>query len=121
VRISYVILRVADMDRSLAFYRDEVGLTVLSASPEFSFLDGESIQLALNQPAEALPRDESLTEVVLEVDDIGITCEQMAARGVNFRIEPREVMRQDGRSLHAADFRDPDGHVLSITGWVEAS
>ncbi len=37
---------------------------------------------------------------------------------VEFRVEPREVMRQGDRALHAADFRDPDGHVLSITGWV---
>jgi catechol 2,3-dioxygenase-like lactoylglutathione lyase family enzyme len=120
VRISYVILRVNDMTRSLMFYRDEVGFSVVSESPEFSFLDGGSIQLALNQRAEPSPRDESLTEIVIEVDDVAAMYGAMNGRGVDFRIEPREVMRHNGGALHAADFLDPDGHVLSITGWVDA-
>jgi hypothetical protein len=44
----------------------------------------------------------------------------MVERGVVFRIAPREVMREGERALHAADFRDPDEHVLSITGWVDS-
>ncbi len=120
MRISHVILRVRDMDRSLRFYRDEVGFSVLSESPEFSFLDAGPIRLALNQPAEPPPSDESLTEIVIEVDDVRGMYDEMAGRGVDFRIEPREVMRHDGKALHAADFRDPDGHILSITSWVEA-
>lgn len=119
MRVSYVILRVADMDRSVAFYRDAVGLAVLHESPAFTFLDAGSIQLALNRPDGGVPPDESLTEIVLEADDIAATHQVMQERGVAFRIEPREVMRQGSRALHAADCRDPDGHVLSITGWVD--
>lgn len=107
------------MSHSLRFYRDEVGLPVISESPEFSFLDGGAIRLALNQRAERVPRDESLTEIVIEVDDVSAMHAEMTGRGVDFRVQPREVMRHDGRALHAADFVDPDGHVLSITGWVE--
>jgi predicted lactoylglutathione lyase len=33
-------------------------------------------------------------------------------------VELRPVMEQDGRSLHAAHFSDPDGHTWSIAGWV---
>ena len=120
MRVSYIILRVADMERSLGFYRDTVGFGVLAESGEFSFLDAGSIQLALNVPAEPVDTDRSLTEIVLEVDDIHAAHAEMANRGVDFRVEPREVMRQDDRALHAADFRDPDGHVLSITGWIDA-
>jgi catechol 2,3-dioxygenase-like lactoylglutathione lyase family enzyme len=120
MRVSHIILRVADMEQSLGFYRDTVGLAVLAESPEFSFLDAGSIQLALNVPAEPVDHDRSLTEIVLEVDDIHATYAEMANRGVEFRVEPREVMRQDNRALYAADFRDPDEHVLSITGWIDA-
>ena len=120
MRVSYIILRVADMERSLGFYRDAVGLAVLSKSPAFSFLDAGSIQLALNVPAEPVEADGSLTEIVLEVDDVHAAYDTMAERGVEFRVPPREVLREGDRALHAADFRDPDGHVLSITGWIDA-
>jgi resuscitation-promoting factor RpfA len=120
MRVTTIILRVSDMARSLEFYRDGVGLRVLSESAAFSFLDAGTVQLALNQPENEVGPDESLTEIVLEVGDIGSAHRAMSDRGVAFRIAPREVMRRDGRPLHAADFRDPDGHLFSITGWVDA-
>ena len=119
MRVTNIILRVADMRRSFEFYRDKVGLPATMESPTFSFFDAGSIQLALNQSDSAVGGDESLTEIVLEVDDIAAAHRTMRNRGVPFRIEPREVMRDGDRALHAADFRDPDGHVLSITGWVD--
>lgn len=118
MRVTNIILRVSDMSRSLEFYRDQVGLPVSMESPAFSFLDAGSIQLALNRTETDVAQDESLTEIVLEVDDIAAAYRAMRERGVPFRIEPREVMRQGDRTLHAADFCDPDGHVLSITGWL---
>lgn len=118
MRISHVILRVADMARSVRFYRDAVGLPVLAEGAEFTFLESGTVRLALNAQPDTADRDRGLTEIVLEVDDVQAAFEAMRQRGVEFRVEPREVMRRDGRGLHAADFRDPDGHVLSITGWV---
>jgi predicted lactoylglutathione lyase len=29
------------------------------------------------------------------------------------------VTGDGNRELYATDFRDPDGHILSITGWVQ--
>jgi len=116
MEMSHVILRVSDMERSLAFYRDQVGLPVLSESAAFSFLDVGTTRLALNVFAGVGP-DTSATEIVLEVEDLQATFAAMTARGVPFEIEPRQVMQNEGRSLHAAHFRDPDGHIVSITGW----
>ena len=45
-------------------------------------------------------------------EDIDAAHRQLRERGVAFRVEPRIVT---GDQL-AADFRDPDGHVLSILG-----
>jgi len=115
--VSHVILRVSDLDRSLEFYRDRVGFAVLGATDAFAFLDGGSIRVALNVRAEQ-PTDNSLTEIVLEVDDIVAEHTAMKARGILFEVSPREVMRDGDRSLHAAHFADPDGHLWSITGWM---
>jgi catechol 2,3-dioxygenase-like lactoylglutathione lyase family enzyme len=120
MRVSSIMLRVADMERSLRFYRDAVGLAVVAQSPQFSFLDAGTVQIVLGAWSEPLEVDRSLTEIVLEVDDIDTEHAAMSDRGVEFRVEPRPVMHQDDRALHAADFRDPDGHLLSITGWVDA-
>ncbi len=114
------MLRVADMERSLRFSRDAVGLAVVAQSPQFSFLDAGTVQIVLGAWSEPLEVDRSLTEIVLEVDDIAAEHAAMSDRGVEVRVEPRPVMHEDDRALHAADFRDPDGHLLSITGWVDA-
>lgn len=122
LKISNIILRVADMPRAIEFYRDRVGMAVRFSSPEFSGLDGDGMTLLLNQP-EHPPEGanaglSALTEVVLEVPDIQGTYRALKERGVPFRIEPRIVTTDGQRELWAADFRDPDGHALSLTGWV---
>ena len=116
MRVSHVILRIDDMDRSIAFYRDRVGLPVLMESSEFSFLDGGSVRIALNAVVDPRP-DDSMTEIVLEVDDIDHTYRELARRGVAFEVEPRVVTSDGFRSLVATHFHDPDGHLVSITGW----
>ncbi len=112
-----MILRVSDMTASVAFWRDGVGLDVLVESPEFSFLAIGDVQLALNVPAEFEPQV-SDTELVLEVDDLAADHERMSAAGVHFEVEPRAVTSNGDRTLLATHFRDPDGHLVSLTGWV---
>jgi catechol 2,3-dioxygenase-like lactoylglutathione lyase family enzyme len=120
-RLSNVILRVADLERSLVFWRDRVGLPVIGAAGPFVFLDAGGVQLALNAvppPEEPNGGLAALTEVVLEVEDVRATHAEMAARRVPFRTAPRPVTSAGGRELWACDFRDPDGHLVSVTGWV---
>lgn len=118
MRIARIILRVTDMDRSLAFWSQEVGLDVQFAAGEFAFLDGQGVQLALNR-VEELPRDDTMTEIVFEVDDVTATFNALRERGVDFEVELRPVTSDGDRDLLAAHFYDPDGHVASITGWVD--
>jgi len=122
LRISNVILRVADMDRSLAFYRDRLGLVPRFVSAEFSGFDTGAATLMLNRPAQ-LPAAASaglaaFSEVVLEAEDVQAAHAALRARGVDFRVDLRVVTSDASRELMAADFRDPDGHLLSLTGWV---
>jgi catechol 2,3-dioxygenase-like lactoylglutathione lyase family enzyme len=120
VHVSHVILRVADLDRAVEFYRDRVGLQVLGRSEAFAFLDAGTIRVALNQ-VPSHEADTSQTEVVLEVDDPAATFETLHARDVPFQVPLREVTRDGDRALHAAHFADLDGHLWSITGWIDAA
>ena len=113
MKIGIVMLGVTDMERSVGFYRDRVGLAVQFGSDEFSFLDADGVTLALQaHPTLPPPDDGQRTEIVFSVEDIDAAHRELSDRGVSFRVAPRVVT---GDRL-AADFCDPDGHVLSIFG-----
>jgi catechol 2,3-dioxygenase-like lactoylglutathione lyase family enzyme len=120
MRLSTVILRVSDLEESVGFWRDRVGLDLGFASEEFAFLTLGDVQFALNQP-EVFRSQTSDTEVVIEVDDVSEAYASMKERGVPFEVEPRPVTSDGQRTLLAAHFRDPDGHAASVTGWVEGT
>jgi catechol 2,3-dioxygenase-like lactoylglutathione lyase family enzyme len=117
MKVSNLILRTSDLDRAVEFWSEKVGLPLLGRFEAFAFLDGGSIQLALNG-VEGAVEDSSQTEVVLEVDDVNATYSELMGRGVPFEIEPRVVTSDGTRNLLAAHFHDPDGHAASISGWV---
>lgn len=119
MKIARVILRVSDLDASVAFWSEKVGLSVLFGGGPFVFLDGGGVQLALNQAQRELETDSSLTELVIEVDDVRATYHKLSGRGVPFEVVLRPVTEDGDRELLAAHFRDPDGHVASVTGWVD--
>jgi catechol 2,3-dioxygenase-like lactoylglutathione lyase family enzyme len=121
VKANRVILRVANLDAGVHFYRDQVGLPLQSTFDEFAVFGGEGLTLMLQQierkssgPSTGLS---ALTEVVLESPDVMKTYQEMKARGVTFLREPFAATTDGLRVLYAATFKDPDGHALSITGW----
>jgi catechol 2,3-dioxygenase-like lactoylglutathione lyase family enzyme len=112
-KVGIIMLGVRSIENALPFYRDTLGLPVRSAVEGFTFLDGGGVTIALRgAPNLGEPGDVMRTELVFEVDDIDAAYRSLKARGVSFRIEPRVVTPD----RYAADFRDPDGHVLSIFG-----
>jgi catechol 2,3-dioxygenase-like lactoylglutathione lyase family enzyme len=117
--LSHVMLRVADMDRATAFWEGTLGFEGAGGGP-FRFLTAGKAQIALNAVEGGDPAAAgSTTEIVLEVDDVRATHAAWSAAGVAFEVEPRVVMKAGGRDLVAAHFRDPDGHLVSVTGWVD--
>lgn len=118
-RLAHVILRVADMERATAFWGGAVGLPLIGGGEAFTFYDAGATRIALNAVPGGDPGAiESTTEVVLEVDDPEAVYAEWAGRGVPFEVVLRPVMEMGDRSLVAAHFRDPDGHLVSLTGWV---
>jgi hypothetical protein len=89
------------------------------SSGAFAFLDGGDLTLVLNQ-IDDVPEDRSLTEIVLEFDDVEAAHAELTERGVPFEVALRPVTTAGDRDLLAAHFRDPDGHFASVTGWVDS-
>jgi catechol 2,3-dioxygenase-like lactoylglutathione lyase family enzyme len=119
MRIGQIILRVSDLDRSLAFWTETFGLALVMRAGTFASLDGGEIELTLNEVADR-PEDDSLTEIVFEVDDVRSAHSELASRGVPFEVEPRAVTSDGARELWAAHFHDPDGHLASVVGWIDS-
>jgi len=112
-KVGFVLLGVTDLERSAAFYRDRLGLTVQSKSEGFVFLDAGGITLGLSKDLGATRKPTAgAVEVVFQVDDVKGMHAALKARGVAFTQEPRQVTAAEW----AANFADPDGHCLSIFG-----
>jgi catechol 2,3-dioxygenase-like lactoylglutathione lyase family enzyme len=113
-KIGVVMLGVQDLDRSVAFYRDQLGLKLQTLIPgDFAFFDAGGMMFALSVGlAKNSPQMVGATEVVFSVDSVRETHEALRARGVTFFQEPRVV----NPPMWAANFSDPDGHRLSIFG-----
>lgn len=111
-------MRVADLSRSVEFWSSRVGLELTFEGGAFAFLDGGGIQLVLNEIRSEI-EDHSLTEVVIESDDVVTAHAELAGRGVPFEVDLRPVTSEGSRDLMASHFRDPDGHLASLSGWID--
>ncbi len=112
-RIGHVMLGVSNIERSTAFYRDQLGLPLLGVHGGLAFFNGGGVTLMLStELAKAAPGIAGATEVVFAVDSVQAAYDALLARGVVFLREPRQVTPSDW----AANFKDPDGHLLSVFG-----
>ena len=112
-RVGTILLGVKEVGRSMAFYRDTLGLPLTAHFETFAFFNAGGVTLALSEGlARAIPQVAGATEVVFAVEGVREAYEALRAKGVAFRIEPRQVAGPNW----AANFEDPDGHHLSVFG-----
>jgi lactoylglutathione lyase len=113
-------LIVADIQRSVAFYRDVLGATVLREG-EPTFLRLGNIWLTINggggptddkpEVVASPPRDQKVLSIVLNlrVTDIKRYYDLWSSRGAKFITEPK---------VHAMELRcymrDPDGYLIEV-------
>ena len=117
-RLDHVSLNVSDRARSIAWYRDVLGLEQLNqptGDDEPVFMGRPGLQFGLFQAQRQSPAREhessGLRHVALVVDDLDAAQEQLRSLGVEFRYEDH------GNAL-SVYFGDPDGHVLELTTYV---
>jgi methylmalonyl-CoA/ethylmalonyl-CoA epimerase len=112
-KASIVILSVTDLNRAVEFYRDRLGLKLTSTNEDFAFFDAGGFTIALRGGMrKADPTDLTSTEIAFAVEHVKLAHQALRAQGVEFKREPRVITG----TTWATDFRDPDGHVLSIVG-----
>lgn len=107
--LNHVTLAVADVDRSIAFYRDLLGFTLRATWPEGAYLEAGSLWLCLSYDVAARRHPHpDYTHIALTVP-----AEHFSA--LNERVRARCTLWKDNRSEGASlYFLDPDGHKLEL-------
>lgn len=120
-RLAYAILFVSDLDRSVAFYRDAIGLPFRFQAEEYAEFATAGAKFGLF-PRSALPKLIGVEapggaapwpqgEVAFLCDDVDAEHERLAAAGVEVLAPPTDRPWGE-RTLHVAD---PDGNVIELT------
>jgi len=115
---------IVDAARAKEFYRDTLGLRLVSEEPPFALVfDANGIMLRLAMVKEIPPAHG--TVLGWQVPDIGATVKDLGSAGVRF--ERYGQMKQDELGIwttptgaKVAWFKDPDGNILSISEHPEA-
>lgn len=123
MRLLHTMLRVGNLDRSLQFYCDVLGMTLLRQKdyPGGKFTlafvgygdesDHSVLELTHNWGVESYDLGEGYGHIALGVDDIYHTCEAIKARG-------GKVVREPGPMKHGstviAFVSDPDGYKVEL-------
>ena len=124
MRYLHTMVRVSDLDRSLAFYRGSLGLIEVrrmeSRAGRFTLVflaapnDQERakseraplIELTYNWDKENYGSDRNFGHLAFEVDDIYVVCERLQSAGITINRPPR-----DGRM---AFVRSPDNISIEL-------
>jgi lactoylglutathione lyase len=123
MRILHTMLRVGDLDRSLKFYSEVLGMRLLRRNdyPDGKFTlafigygdesEGAVIELTHNWGVESYEIGTGYGHIALEVEDAYEACDEIKARG-------GVVTREAGPMKHGttviAFVQDPDGYKVEL-------
>ena len=123
MRLLHTMLRVVDLDRSIAFYTEVLGMRLLRRNdyPEGKFTlafvgyqdesEAAVLELTHNWGVESYELGTAYGHIALEVPDAYAACEAIKARG-------GKVVREAGPMKHGttviAFVEDPDGYKVEL-------
>ncbi len=111
--IGQIAIIVKDLDRSIRFYRDVLGMAFLFQVPGMAFFQCGSVRLMLGPP-EREEFDHPASIIYYRVADIQSVTKILEAQEVVIEGPPRLVHKTDTNELWLAFFRDPDGNPLAL-------
>lgn len=123
MKILHTMLRVGDLEKSLAFYTEVLGMRLLRRAdfPEGKFTlafvgygsesEGAVIELTYNYGVDRYELGSAFGHIAIEVDDAYVMCETIRQRG-------GRVTREAGPMKHGstviAFVEDPDGYKIEL-------
>lgn len=123
MRLLHTMIRVADLDRSIAFYTEVLGMRLLRRKdyPKGRFTlafvgygdeaENSVIELTHNWDTNAYDLGNAFGHLAVEVEDAAQACEE--ARGHGARVA-REAGPMNAGSTIIAFIEDPDGYMIEF-------
>ena len=108
-KLGLVMVVVIDMKRSVAFYREVLGLKVVFECPEWTQLTAGNIDVGLHPESEHLKAKPGTCQIAFYVDDVQKAAAELKRKGVHFVMEPK---KEEFGWL--AVFTDPDGYHIQL-------
>lgn len=113
--VGQIHVSVTDIDRSVAFYRDVLGIPMLFQVPNapMAFFVSGQVRLYLGVPED--PDFASRCVLYFTVADIDAEYARLRdEHGLGFEGQPHVVHRDGDTALWVAFCRDPDGHQIGL-------
>lgn len=123
MRLLHTMLRVGDLQKSLDFYQNVLGMKLLrqSENKEYQYTlaflgysdesDSTVLELTYNWGTSEYDLGNAYGHIAIEADDIYQTCEKIKSLGGQVTREPGPVK---GGSTVIAFVKDPDGYMIEL-------
>lgn len=123
MRILHTMLRVGNLDRSIAFYTDVIGMTLLRKNDNVDYKytlafvgfqseqEGAVLELTYNWDQSDYDLGDAYGHIAIEVQDAEATCDSIRNAGGKIT---REAGPVKGGSTVIAFVEDPDGYKIEL-------
>lgn len=124
-QIDYTMIVVSDMDRSIEFYRDKLGIPLKFQSPQWTEFDTGATTLALHgggvarqgRPEGDPSKIAGNCSIGFNVADVDKTHQDLQAKGIGFVMPPTY---RENEPIKLAVALDPDGLPISFAQLIES-
>lgn len=123
MRLLHTMLRVGNLQQSIDFYTQVLGMKLLrqSENEEYKYTlaflgygdesDTTVLELTYNWGTDSYDMGTAFGHLAIEVDDVYSACDQIRAAGGQITREPGPVK---GGTTEIAFVRDPDGYAIEL-------
>ncbi|MDX5406862.1 MAG: lactoylglutathione lyase [Chromatiaceae bacterium] len=123
MRMLHTMLRVGNLEKSIAFYTEVLGMKLLrqSENPEYKYTlafvgygdetENTVLELTYNWDTDSYDLGTAFGHIALEVDNVYEACDKIRAKGGVISREPGPVK---GGTTEIAFVRDPDNYAIEL-------